>query len=96
MTMRMIKYLFLNLGQVTEAVFDDQDLSEEANFITWRKANNFSYVDIFDRLGPNCEDILINGHCKSRALRIEPLDTIEFGRCQRVEFISGRAEIIGK
>lgn len=100
MTMRMVDYMFANLNLVFNVfnVFDDDfmspDLSEEANFVTWRRGNNFSYMDIFDHLGPKCEDLFVQG-CTSSSAFIEPIDTIEYGRCYRVS-INKTTGIVGR
>uniref|UniRef100_A0A914W5L5 Uncharacterized protein n=1 Tax=Plectus sambesii TaxID=2011161 RepID=A0A914W5L5_9BILA len=84
MTDEMLTYMLLSLMKSpTDAFLPKLDYSAEQAFIAWRKARNLTFTSIFDKIAPSCEDMFIFNTCKE--MLIYPVDTMEYGRCYRVE-----------
>jgi hypothetical protein len=83
MTPKMISFLFglQNVFIKYLLVADYEEGREE--FTEWRKARNFTYMDIFDKMAPACEDIFLEDVCTDKHYKITPIDTFEYGRCYK-------------
>lgn len=92
MTLDMINYMFYQLQYFAGYIVKDESaLKAENDFIRWRKALNFSYSDIFDNIAPSCDDIFLSVRNSSAPCKeglIYPIDTFEYGRCQRYDPVS--------
>jgi hypothetical protein len=85
MTLEMVSYLFYSINTFTGYIAKNATVIEdEADFIAWRKSKNFSYMDIFDKIAPTCEDMFVVNatlFCETPGyFTISPIDTFEYGR----------------
>uniref|UniRef100_A0A914X1F4 Uncharacterized protein n=1 Tax=Plectus sambesii TaxID=2011161 RepID=A0A914X1F4_9BILA len=76
----LLHYIFMHMD--TQYQVKSYDLSAEAAFIEWRTAYNFSYMDIFDKLAHSFQDIFISSGIIDKVFVKQPIDTLDYGRCQ--------------
>ncbi len=86
MTLQMISFLFgfQNVFILYSRAADYNNGLKE--FEKWRKENNFTYMEIFDKMAPACEDIFTEENCQSEYFEIKPIDTFEYGRCYSFKY----------
>uniref|UniRef100_A0A914UY47 Uncharacterized protein n=1 Tax=Plectus sambesii TaxID=2011161 RepID=A0A914UY47_9BILA len=85
LTTDMIQLMFVSLALHNQYTISKYNFSALSQYREWRAAHNFSFLDIFDNLGPQIEDIFIQKDFSTQ-YRITPFFTIEYGRCWRVDF----------
>uniref|UniRef100_A0A914XGM1 Uncharacterized protein n=1 Tax=Plectus sambesii TaxID=2011161 RepID=A0A914XGM1_9BILA len=82
MSYDMVRFLFLSSFQ-DQYIIKDENTTAALEFYKWQKAHNLTYLDIFEKMAPKCEDIFIEEQCSKG--NITPLQTLEYGRCYRWE-----------
>ncbi len=77
----MIASLFSVQNFLLNPYIGNYSLEGEEKFTEWRKSKNFTYLEIFEKMAPTCEDIFLGDVCTNADYRIEPMYTVEYGRC---------------
>uniref|UniRef100_A0A914UIF0 Uncharacterized protein n=1 Tax=Plectus sambesii TaxID=2011161 RepID=A0A914UIF0_9BILA len=82
MSYDMVRFLFHTTFQ-DKYIIKDENTTAALEFYKWQKAHNLTYLDIFEKMAPKCEDIFIEEQCSEG--NITPVQTLEYGRCYRWE-----------
>uniref|UniRef100_A0A914XQ49 Uncharacterized protein n=1 Tax=Plectus sambesii TaxID=2011161 RepID=A0A914XQ49_9BILA len=82
MSYDMVRFLFLSSFQ-DQYIIKDENTTAALEFYKWQKAHNLTYLDIFEKMAPKCENIFVEEQCSEG--HITPVQTLEYGRCYRWE-----------
>src|SRR5262249_45568714 len=59
LTTDMIKFMFLSLTIHNQYTITEYNFSAANQYMEWRKAHNLSFLEVFENLGPDIEDIFV-------------------------------------
>lgn len=101
LTSELISYLFF-VTTPWNAFGKDYMYSIYADQLTsWQRAQNLTYLEIFEKMGPNYTDIFIedvfvpdNSIDGTPKIEIDSIFTTEYGQCQRLH-LNYRSHIVG-
>lgn len=94
LTSELISHLFLATTPWNGFGKNQMYSKYSKQFIAWQRAQNLTFLEIFEKMGPNYHDIFIqdvfasaaniDGNSSSAGIEIDSIYTQEYGQCQRL------------